>query len=54
MAQGKFVVVEFVREKSMEILVKNWLKSEEVAFWPPYKERRHHAAQMGEVPGKNW
>jgi len=32
------------------------LKSEEVAFWPPYKEgeRRHHAAQIGEVPEKNW
>ena len=56
MQHGKFVVVEFVRKKSMEILAKNWLKSEDVAFWPPYKEegRRHFAAQHGKIPARNW
>ena len=50
----EYVVVEFIKDKSLAVIPKNWLQ-ESYASFPPYTNARKvkSAAKSGEIPTKN-
>ena len=50
-----YVVVEFIKDKSLAVIPKNWLQ-ENYASFPPYTNARkvESAAKSGEIPTKNF
>ena len=51
-----YIVVEFVKEKSLFIVADLWLENDKTAFWPPYGDigRCKEAAKIGEMPTSKW
>ena len=50
----KYFVVEFIKDKSLAVIPKNWLQ-EKYASFPPYTnaQKVKSAAKSGEIPTKN-
>ena len=50
-----YVVVEFIKEKTLAIVPSTWLK-EGQSYWPPYNTdtKNRSACRRKDVPGSNW
>ena len=50
-----YVVVEFIKEKTLAIVPSIWLK-EGQSYWPPYNTdtKNRSACRRKDVPGSNW
>lgn len=51
---GSFAIVEFVADKSVDVVPTNWINDDET-FWAPYsKDRFEHAVKRREEPQPTW